>query len=112
MLKLEQHGVTTSGQEINCRILNDLPSDFDVEKKIFFMIADIKFDELGEALARIEDSRTRDGSTGGTHALAKGVKPRGNGQGRGGEARGGRGGRGGGGRGDRDGRRGHQHHQQ
>ena len=27
LLKLEQHGVTTSGQEINCRILNDLPSE-------------------------------------------------------------------------------------
>ena len=75
------------------------------------MIADIKFDELGKALARIEDSRTRDGSVGGTHALAKGVSPRDNGQGRGGEAQGGRGGRGGGGRGKRDGRD-HQHHQQ
>ena len=101
LLKLEQHGVTTSGQEINCRILNDLPSDFDVEKKMFLMVADIKFDELRKALARIEDSRKRDGSTSGTHALAKGVKPRR-----------GRGGCGGGGRGKRDGKRGHQHHQQ
>ena len=111
VLKLEQHGVTTSGQEINRRILNGLPSDFDVEKKTFLMVADIKFDELGEALARIEDSRTRDESAGGTHALATGGKPRGNGQGHGGGTRGGHGGRGGGGRGQHDGR-GHQHHQQ
>ena len=42
---------------------------------MFLMIADIKFDELGEALARIEDSRTRNGSAGGTHALAVSVQP-------------------------------------
>ena len=78
--------------------------------KMFSIIKDSKFDELGEALALIEDETTRDGSTGGAHALAKGIKPRGNGQGRGGRARGGRGGRGGGGHGKRDGR-GRQHHQ-
>ena len=108
MSKLEQHSETTSGQEINRRILNGLPSNFDV----FFssMITDIKFDKLGEALARIEDSRTQDGSTGGTHVLATGVNPRGNDQRRGGGARGGRGGLGGGGHGKRD-CKGHQHHQ-
>ena len=59
-------------------------------------------DELGEALARIEDHRTWDRSTGGTHDLTTGVKSRGNDQGRGGKARGARGGRGGDGRGKRD----------
>ena len=53
------------------------------------MMADIDPGELGEALARIEDSRTRDGSAGGTHTLATCVKPRGNGQGCGSGARGG-----------------------
>ena len=41
-------------------------------------------DELGEALARVEDSRTRIGGSDGTYALATGAKPRGGGQGRGG----------------------------
>ena len=59
MLKLEQHGVTTFVHESNRRILNGLPSDFDAENKKFLMIADIKFDELGEALPQIEGSRTR-----------------------------------------------------
>ena len=110
MTKLEQHSLTTSGQKICRQILNGLSSDFDVENKMFFIIADITYDELREALARIEDERTRDGSTGGTHALATGVKTRGNGQGRGGEVRGGRGGSGGGGHGKRNGR-GHQYYQ-
>ena len=75
VLKLEQHGVTTCGYKINRPILKDLPSDFDLENKMFLMIADIKFDELGEALARIEDSRMRNESVGGTHALAVSVQP-------------------------------------
>ena len=83
-MKLEQKCVSTTKKEINRRILNDLPSVFDVEKKVFLIMSGIEPDELGEALERIEDSRARDGSTGGTHALAAGVKPRGNGQGRGG----------------------------
>ena len=74
-------------------------------------MADIEPDELGEALARIEDSRTEGGSAGDTHALVIGVRLRGDGQGRGGGDRGGHGGRGDGGRGKLDGR-GHQHHQQ
>ena len=100
VFKLQQHELTTSGQEINRRILDGLLSDFDVEKKIFLMIADNKFDELKEALARIEDSRTTNGSDVGTHSLAADVKLRGNGQGHGGGARGSREGRG------------HHHHQQ
>ena len=39
------------------------------------VMTDIEPHELGEALARIEDSRTRDGSASGTHALATSVKP-------------------------------------
>ena len=78
---------------------------------MLLMTADIELDELGEALAGIEDERARDGSTGGAHALATGVKPRGNGQGRGGGAPGGRGGRGGGGHGKRN-DIGHHYHQQ
>ncbi|CAM9174331.1 unnamed protein product [Ascophyllum nodosum] len=81
--KLEQNSVSTTKIKINRQILNGLLSVFDVEKKMFSMTADIEPDELGEALARIEDSRTRDGSAGGTQALATGVKPRGNGQRRG-----------------------------
>ena len=111
VMELEQNNVTTTKKETNRRILNGLSSVFDDEKKMFVMMADIEPDELGEALARIEDSRVRDGSAGGTHALATGVKPRGNGQGRGGGARGGPGGCGSAGHGKRDGR-GHQHHQQ
>ena len=49
--------------------------------------------KLEKALARIEDSMTRDGSAGGTDALGTGVKKRGNGQGRGGGVRRHRGGR-------------------
>ena len=111
MLKPEEHGVTTSRQDINRRILDGLLSDFDVKKILLLKIAGIKFDGLGEALARIDDSRTRDESTGSPHDLGTGVRHRGNGQGRGGAAREGRGGLGGGGRGKRDGG-GHQHHQQ
>ena len=77
---------------------------------MFWMMADIEPDELREALVRIEGSRTMNGSAGGTHALATGVKLRGNGEGRSGGARRDRGGRGNA-RGKRDGK-GHQHHQQ
>ena len=108
MIKLEQNSVSTTKKEINHRILNGLPFTFDVENKMFLIMADIEPDQLGEALARIEDSRTRDGSAGGTHALVTGVKPQGNGQGRGGGARRNRGGRGNA-RGKRD-CKGHQHH--
>ena len=65
-------------------------------------------DELGEALARIEDSKPSDGGADGTHALATGVRRQGGGQGRGGGAR-----RDCGGRGkarDRYDGKGHQHH--
>ena len=75
------------------------------------MMTDTDPDELREALARIEDSRTSDGGVSGTHALATGVRPRGGGGG-GGGARRDRGGHGNA-RGRRDGK-GHQHyhHQQ
>ena len=87
-MKLEQNSVsTTKNKTKKRRILNGLPFAFDVEEKMFSMMADIEPDELGEALVRIEDSRTRDRSAGATHALATVAKPRGNGQGRGGGAR-------------------------
>ena len=108
VMKLEQNSVSTNKKETNRRVLNGLTSAFNVENKMVLMMEDIEPDELGEALARIEDSRTRDGSAGGTHALATGVKPRGNSQGRGGGAQGDRGGRGSA-RGKPDGK-GHQHH--
>ena len=103
VIKLEQHSVRTSKQETKRRILNSLPSDFNVENKMFLMIEDIEPDELGEALARINDQRLR------THALATDVKPQGNGQRCGGRARGARGGRGSGGNDKCDDR---GHHQQ
>ena len=81
-MKLEQNRVNTTKKENNRRILNDLPSAFDFEKEMFLMMADVEPDELGESMARTEDSRKSDGSAGGTHALTTGVKPRGNGQGR------------------------------
>ena len=81
-MKLEQHSVTISKQEISRRILNGLRSDFNVEKKMLSMIADIESNELGGPSAD-RGPKDEDGSTGGTHALAAGVKPRGNGQGRG-----------------------------
>ena len=78
---------------------------------MFLLMTNTDPDELGEALARVEDSRTSNGDAGGTHALATGVRPRGGGQGRGGGARGDRGGRGNA-RGRHDGK-GHQpHHHQ
>ena len=111
VIKFEKNDVNTK-KEINRRILNGLPSDFDVEKNMFMVMTDTDPDELGEALARVEDSKTRNGRAGGTHALAIGVKPRGGDQGRGGRARRNCGGRGNA-RGRRDGK-GHQpyHHQQ
>ena len=60
VMKLEQNNVTTTKKEINRRILNGLHSAFNVEKKMFLMMADTEPDELGEALARIEDSRMND----------------------------------------------------
>ena len=53
---------------------------------MFLMMTDTDPDELGDGLARNEDSRTGDGGAGGIHALATGVRPRGGGQGRGGGA--------------------------
>ena len=52
-MKLEQNSVSTTKKEINSRVLNGVPSVFDVEKKMFRMMTDIKPDELGEALAWI-----------------------------------------------------------
>ena len=95
VMKSDQNNVSTKKNEINHRILNGLSSEFDVEKNMFLlMTTDTDSDELGEALTRIEDSRTRNGGAGGTHALATGAEPRGGGQGRGGGARWDRGGRG------------------
>ena len=114
-MKLEQNSVSTTKKEINRRILNGLHSAFDVEKKYFSMITDSDPDELGEALARIEDSRTSDGGAAGTHVLTTGVKPRGGGQGHGGQGHGGGARRNRGGRGNSRGRRdgkSHQHQQQ
>ena len=82
------------------------------EKNMFLLMTDTDPDELGEALTRVEDSRTKNGGAGGTHALATGAKPRGGGQGHGGGARRDRGGRGKA-RGRRDGKGNqHHHHQQ
>ena len=112
VIKLEQINVNTTKKGVSRRILNGLPCDFDVEINIFLLMTDTDPDELGEALARVEDSRMSNGGAGGTHALATGLKPRGGGQGRGRGARWDRGGRGNA-RGRRDGK-GHQphHHQQ
>ena len=110
VMKLDQNNVSTTKKEINRRILNGLPSEFDVEKKMFLLMTDTDSDELGEALTRVDDSRTNNGGAGGAHALATGAKPRGGGQGRGGGVRRDRGGRGNA-RGRLDGK-GQQHHQQ
>ena len=67
VIKFEKNDVNTTKKEINRRILNGLPSDSDVEKNMFMVMTDTDPDELGEALARVEDSRTRNGSAGGTH---------------------------------------------
>ena len=69
VMKLEQNNVTTTKNKTDRRILNGLPSVFDVEKKNVLIMADNEPDELREALARIEDSRMKDGSAGGAHAL-------------------------------------------
>ena len=109
-MKLKQNDVSTTKKEINRRILNGLPSESDIEKKMFLLMTDTDPDGLEEALTRVEDSRTRNGGAGGIHALATDVKPQGGGQGRGGGARRDRGGRGNA-RGRRDGK-GHQHYHQ
>ena len=111
VMKLDQNNVRTTKKEINRRILNGLPSEFDVEKKMFLLMTDTDPDELGEALTQVEDSRTKNGGAGGTHALTTGAKPRGGGQGRGGGARRDRGGRGNA-RDRRDGKGQQHHHQQ
>ena len=111
VMKLGQNSVSTTKKEINCRILNGLPSEFDVEKKMFLLMTDTAPDELGETLTRVEDSRTKNGGAGGVPALATDAKPRGGGQGRGGGARRDRGGRGNA-RGRRDGKGPKHHHQQ
>ena len=94
VMKLDQNNVSTTKKEINRRILNGLPSEFYVEKQMFLLMTDTDPDGLGEALTRVEDSRTKNGGAGGAHALTTGAKPRGGGQGRGGGARRDRGGRG------------------
>ena len=111
VMKLDQNNVSTTKKEINRRILNGLPSEFDVEKNMFLLMTDTDPDELGEALTRVDDSRTKNGGAGGAHALATGAKPRGGGQVRGFGARRDHGGRGNA-RGRRDGKGQHHHHQQ
>ena len=111
VMKLDQNNVSTTKKEINRRILNGLPSEFDVEKKMFLLMTDTDPDELGEALTRVDDSRTKNGGAGGAHALTTCAKPRSGGQGRGGGARRDRGGRGNA-RGRRDGKGQQHHHQQ
>ena len=111
VMKLDQNNVSTTKKEINRRILNGLPSEFDVEKKMFLLMTDTDPDELGEVLTRVDDSRTKNGGAGGAHALTTGAKSRGGGQGRGGGARRDRGGRGNA-RGRRDGKGQQHHHQQ
>ena len=106
VIKLEQINVNTTKKEVS----RGIPCDFDVEKNMFLM-TDTDPDDLGEALARVGDSRMSDGDAGGTHALATGVKPRGGGQGRGGGARRDRGSRGNA-RGRRDGKDHQPHHHQ
>ena len=108
VMKLEQNDVSTTKKEINRRILNGLPSEFDVAKRMCLLMTGTDPDELGEALTRVEDSRTRNADAGGTHALVTDTKPRGGGQERGGRARRDRGGRRNA-RGRRDGK-GHQYH--
>ena len=70
VLKLELKDVSTTKKGMTGHILNGAPSDFDVKKKVLLLMTDTDPDELGEALARVEDSRTRNGGTGGTHTLA------------------------------------------
>ena len=110
MMNLENNNVSTTKKDINSEILNVLPSIFDGEKNMFLMMTDTDPNELWEALARIEDSRTSDRGAGGTHALITCVQPLGGGQGCGGGARRDRVGRGNA-RGKRDGKD-HQHHHQ
>ena len=93
IIKLEQNYVSITKKEISRCVLNGLPSDFDIEKNMILLTTDTDPDELGKALARVEDSRTRNGGAGGIHALATGVKARGSGQGRDGGTRRDRGGR-------------------
>ena len=75
-----QNNISTTKEEINCRILNCLPSDFDVAKNMFLLMTETDPDDPEEELARIEGSRTSNGGSGGTHGLATGVKPRSGGQ--------------------------------
>ena len=111
VMKLEQNDVSTTKKEISRRILNGLPSEFDVVKKMFLSMTDTDPDELGEALTRVDDWRTKNGGAGGAHALATDAKPRGGGQGPSGGARRDSEGRGNA-RGRRDGKGQHHHHQQ
>ena len=113
VMKLEQNNVSTTKKEVNRRILNGLPSDFDVVKNMFLLMTDTDPDELGEALVWVEDSKTSNGGAGGPYALATGVNPRGGGQGLGGGVRRNRGDRGNiRGRGDGKGHQPHHHQQQ
>ena len=105
VMELEQNDVSTTKKEINRRILNGLPSEFDVVKKMFLSMTDTDPDELGEALTRVDDSRTKNGGSDGAHALATGAKPRGGGARRDREGRGNA-------RGRRDGKGQHHHQQQ
>ena len=81
VMKLDQNNVSTTEKEMNRRILNGLPHEFDVEKNMLLLMTDTDPDELGEALTRVDDSRTKNGGAGGTHASATGAKPRGGGRG-------------------------------
>ena len=62
IMKFEQNDVSTTKKEINRRILNDLPSccrqTLTPMNWMFLLMTDTDPDELGEALVRVEDTRT------------------------------------------------------
>ena len=59
VMKLDQNNVSTTKKETNRRILNGLPSEFDVEKNMFLLMTDTDPDKLGEALTRVEDEERK-----------------------------------------------------
>ena len=56
-IKLEQHGMKINDEERNRRILKGRPDGLSVERRTLSMLSGVKFEDLGEALARIEEDQ-------------------------------------------------------
>lgn len=57
MMKFNQNGLGVNDERQNHRILKGLPDGLSVRRRMLSMLSGVKFEDLGEALARIEEDK-------------------------------------------------------